>query len=143
MTTSDSIIEQARALIGATGHRVTKPRLDTLTVLLDRNSALSHGDLREIMPEMDRVSLYRTLEWLLEQNLAFRIDTDGHHRYSAHAEEKSHHQHPHFCCNNCGLTTCLSDVFKSAAIKIPSGFKITDVELLVKGLCKACVKSSK
>lgn len=128
---------QARELIRETGHRVTRPRLETLSTLMLSDQALSHGDLRARMPDMDRVSLYRSLEWLVEHNLIFRIDTDGQHRYHADPHEHQGHQHPHFCCTACGLTTCLDEA-RPATIHVPRGFTITEIELLVKGLCRSC-----
>ena len=126
----------ARELIRQTGHRVTKPRLETLSALLSNNKALSHGDLRTLFPNMDRVSLYRNLEWLLKHQLIYRIETNGQQLYNSNGHHMQSH-HPHFCCNSCGLSTCLTDTKKSNII-VPNGFKITEIELVVKGLCDAC-----
>lgn len=137
MTVSEEYFQQARKLISQTGNRVTKPRLETLAALLSSNKALSHGDLRKLFPTMDRVSLYRSLEWLLDHQLVYRIETNGQHLYNANDQHHTHHHHPHFCCNKCGLSTCLSDP-NETVINVPSGFKITEIELIVKGLCSNC-----
>jgi len=129
-------LTRARELIRATAGRATRPRLQTLAALLGSDRALGHADLRERLPDMDRVSRYRSLEWLLEQGLAFRIDDAGHPRYGASHQEQDH-QHPHFRCTACGMTTCLSDV-ASPAVRLPRGFRTTEVEMLVKGRCRAC-----
>ena len=139
MTVSDEVFQQARELISKTGNRVTKPRLDTLRTLLSTDKALSHRDLRALFPDMDRVSLYRSLEWLLQHQLIYRIETDGQQLYNANHQHHTHHHHPHFCCTKCGLSTCLSDT-KEAEINVPSGFQITDIELVVKGLCNKCAQ---
>ncbi len=140
MANEQQVQNQARELIRKTGHRITKPRLETLIALLSTPQALTHRELRALMPDMDRVSLYRSLEWLIEQNLAFRIDTDGQHRYNADAHEHEDHEHPHFCCTDCGMTTCL-DTDKPTNISVPGGFKVSEIKLLVKGLCKDCAPS--
>ena len=129
-------LTRARELIRATDGRATRPRLRTLAALLDSEQALSHGELRQRMPDLDRVSLYRSLEWLLEAGLAFRIDAAGQHRYGASHQEQDHH-HPHFRCTGCGMTTCLSDV-TNPIVRLPRGFRTTTVELLVTGLCTSC-----
>lgn len=58
--------------------RVTQPRVRVLTLLLNAEHALSHTDIISLMAAtgdepLDRVTIYRVLEWLLEQQLVHRI----------------------------------------------------------------------
>lgn len=127
----------ARSLISAAGGRVTRPRVVALMALVEAGRTVSHADLHRRLPEVDRVTLYRTLEWLVEQHLAHRVaDADGVRRYGP-SLPRDEHRHPHFHCKRCGLTTCLEQVH-NPPIKLPGGFESGDVEILVKGLCKTC-----
>jgi len=125
----------ARQLISAAGGRQTKPRALVLAALMRSSGMLSHADFQNMLPTVDRVSLYRALDWLAEHQLAHRTTgMDGVRRYG-----KSHngHKHPHFQCTNCGLTTCLEQDIR-LSIEIPRGFQQSMLEVLVKGLCNTC-----
>ena len=127
----------ARSLISTAGGRVTRPRVVALMALLEAGRTVSHADLHRRLPDLDRVTLYRALDWLAEHHLAHRVaDADGVRRYGPSLPQDEH-RHPHFHCTRCGLTTCL-ELVNNPSIKLPGGFTSADVEVLVKGLCKTC-----
>src|SRR5208283_3153921 len=53
-----------RNLICAAGGRQTRPRIVALKALLKADRTVSHADLHRRLPDIDRVSLYRALDWL-------------------------------------------------------------------------------
>jgi len=53
--------------------------------------------------------------------------TEGHH----------HDDHVHFICQQCGATLCLNDVI-APEIRLPKGFSINQIQVVVKGTCKDC-----
>lgn len=127
----------ARSLIGTAGGRVTQPRIAALSALLAAGRAVSHADLHRRLPGLDRVTLYRALDWLAEHHLAHRVsDADGVRRYGP-SRPQDEHCHPHFHCTRCGLTTCLEQV-AAPPITLPAGFAAADVAILVKGSCRNC-----
>jgi Fur family ferric uptake transcriptional regulator len=129
----------ARRLIAAAGGRVTRPRVVALVALLETGRTVSHAELHRCLPTLDRVTLYRALDWLAEHRLAHRVsDADGIHRYGPSLSQDQH-RHPHFQCMRCGFTTCLEKT-KNASIRLPEGFSLDEVEILVKGLCKSCTR---
>ena len=74
--TALAITERARAALRATGERVTPARLRVYAALLDSAQALSHHELESALgtvEPVDRVTLYRVLDWLVEQGLAHRV----------------------------------------------------------------------
>ena len=129
--------EQARTLIRSQGERVTKPRIQTLSRLLEHSQALTHGELRQLMPDLNRVSLYRSLEWLIEQKLVLRIDVDGHHRYAACRYDHQSNHSAHFHCMVCGRVQCLHNDL-APHVQLPPGFVVQRAELLVSGVCEKC-----
>lgn len=130
----------AQALLVRRGARATRGRIDVLAVLLASGDALSHHDVEGRLPrghDIDRVTLYRVLEWLTAQGLAHKVAGDDRiWRFSAagHAEEGAH---AHFQCSDCGRVICLDEA-SIPAIPLPEGFRRVEVEVTVKGTCDAC-----
>lgn len=127
--------------IATTGGRQTRPRIVALTALLEAGRTLSHAQLHERLPDLDRVSLYRALDWLANHGLAHRLtDGDGVRRYGP-SEPSADHHHAHFHCTGCGRTVCLSKVLPPP-IALPKGYRQAAVEVLVRGLCGNCVATA-
>jgi len=64
----------AQALLAERGARATRARIDVLSALLAADEALSHHDVERRLArghDIDRVTLYRVLEWLTGQGLVF------------------------------------------------------------------------
>ena len=134
---SSPVVTLARQLITGAGGRQTRPRIDVLTALLDDGRTLSHAQLHERLPDVDRVSLYRALDWLTESHLAHRLtDADGVRRYGLNESAQAHH-HAHFQCTRCGQTTCLPKA-RSSVVALPRGYRQTGIEVLITGLCCSC-----
>lgn len=134
-------VPAARRRIRAAGERLTAPRAAVLAVLLDSETALTHheveGALRGGNP-VDRVTVYRVLDWLVALGLAHRIPgEDRTWRFRAN-RDPAHGPHAHFTCSRCGKTVCLEDVSAPSRVRLPAGFLPQKVELTVRGLCAAC-----
>ncbi len=134
-----AITERARSALRATGERVTPARLRVYVALLDSARALSHHELESTLgagTPVDRVTLYRVLDWLVEQGLAHRVaGLDRVWRFSIAHE--SHASHAHFQCNRCGKVICLGEPATNR-VPLPRGFRSEAVELTVKGRCAEC-----
>ncbi|MBK8768121.1 MAG: hypothetical protein IPM01_27380 [Burkholderiaceae bacterium] len=80
-TLTNELLDEARRQVRGQGARVTYPRVRVFAELLQAHEALSHLDLqRRIEHEshaepIDRVTLYRVLEWLVEAGwpIVFRV----------------------------------------------------------------------
>lgn len=124
--------------------RHTDCRLETLSVFISKNFAISHNDLEEILvPAFDRVTLYRTLKTFLEKGIIHKVlDDEGTPKYalcSPHfcSTDEHRHNHVHFKCFTCGKTQCL-DTTIIPEISLPKGFVAKDFNLLIQGFCNAC-----
>ncbi|MFZ6798928.1 Fur family transcriptional regulator [Undibacterium sp. Di24W] len=140
--------------------RVTQARLDVLSVLLKQHRAMSHTEMQDALPAMDRVTLYRALDCLADAGLAHKITGDDRvFRFSTgselnvSAETSQHinpiqHQHGHFKCTRCSKVFCLEQpaashtlsdqlqaTLDSTALK---GFQSHDIEVTIKGWCDRC-----
>lgn len=128
-------------MVRAHALRTTGSRIDVLACLLAARRALSHNDIEERLKEnrqIDRTSIYRILEWLTKKQLAHKlIGDDGIWRFVAEAQEEVHN-HAHFQCVQCGKMTCLAGDMPLQAIPLPSGHRLQQIELTVKGYCPDC-----
>jgi Fur family ferric uptake transcriptional regulator len=128
-------------LIRHAGGRVTAARTRVLTSLLDAERALTHLEIAERLShdgELDRVTLYRTLDWLVEQALAHRVaGEDRTWRFNASPSGEVH-EHAHFKCTQCGQVFCMESLTTALAVQLPAGFRSHHIELSIKGLCPDC-----
>ncbi|HEY9047563.1 MAG TPA: transcriptional repressor [Ohtaekwangia sp.] len=122
--------------------RSTPSRLEILHLFLNKDYALSHGDIeKEINNELDRVTVYRTLKTFLDKGLIHKVlDDEGSLKYALCNDTCSktghHHDHVHFKCTNCGQTNCLE--VEVPAVKLPKGYRANEVNLLIQGICERC-----
>ncbi|RJQ47090.1 MAG: transcriptional repressor [Gammaproteobacteria bacterium] len=132
----------AEDMIRHTGARVTTARVRVLASLLKAGRALSHHEIASLLNRgyvVDRVTVYRVLEWLIRQRLAHKIPGDDRVWRFNVADEKRAGQHAHFRCNCCCRVFCLKDTGKSCSIRLPQGYRAQKLELTVKGLCAECL----
>lgn len=138
--------DAAEEAIRATGARMTRPRIMVLAILLQAERALTHTEVESRLPramDVDRVTIYRVLEWLTEQGLAHKIAGDDRvWRFNA-ADHAHKGPHAHFQCSDCGEVICLEEAHDKPAVKLPAGYKQQQVELTIKGLCADCVPAAK
>ncbi|MCB1954857.1 MAG: transcriptional repressor [Rhodocyclaceae bacterium] len=128
-------------LIAARGGRVTRTRTAVLSVLFEAGRPISHDEVGEALAAQgighDRVTLYRTLDWLVGNDLAHKVaGPDRAWRFNAVRDEG--HQHAHFQCDRCGKVFCLESLQPAIAATLPSGFRLGRAELTFHGLCPAC-----
>ncbi len=122
--------------------RSTHCRSEILRVFLKRNEALSHADLeKEIDEDIDRVTIYRTLNTFLDKGIIHRVlDYSGSTRYALCNDcslRDHNHEHVHFKCRICGHTSCLDPV-KVPQLELPKGYVIGEVNVLIEGRCNKC-----
>ena len=134
-------VPAAQGRIRAAGERLTAPRTAVLAVLLEARRALTHHEIESALGPgipVDRVTVYRVLDWLVTLGLAHRIPgEDRTWRFGA-SRDPSHGPHAHFTCSRCGKTVCLDGVATPPDVKVPRGFVPQKVELTVQGLCASC-----
>ncbi len=136
----------AEDMVRTVDARITRPRVAVLAVLLEAPRALTHHEVitqvRRVL-RVDRVTVYRVLDWLVANHLAHRIAGDDRvWRFNAAAGEHLG-DHVHFQCNRCGRVTCIEDIAPAPRIALPIGFRSQHVEIMVKGFCGGCPQSGR
>jgi Fur family ferric uptake transcriptional regulator len=133
------VLQAAMTRVRASGGKVTPARVNILGLLIEAGRALSHHDIEDKLRRIaatDRVTLYRVLEWLVDQRLAHRVSsTDRVWRYSIVGAEQ--HDHPHFHCDQCGRLLCMERL-ATQQLRLPRGYRSERIELTVKGVCADC-----
>ena len=142
-------MKRTTELLKTNGLRRTAARELILQLLDNARRPLSHQDIlkrREGARRLDRVTVYRTLEALLHAGLLHRIQgTDGTWRFCRHKSEspgKCAGNHIHFLCSKCDRMSCLPEQ-PLPWVKAPAGATIHSKQLVVHGLCAACVSKDK
>jgi len=121
------------------GIRVTEQRLSVYRALAED---LTHPSadaifarLKKTSPTISQATVYRTLEFLEEENLIRRVSgPESLGRFDANLS-----QHQHLFCRECGKFSdiSLSDFAQQTLPKI-SGFTVEDVDIRLVGLCSNC-----
>lgn len=133
----------AEVAIRATGARVTQGRIQVLSVLQQADRALTHHEVEARVlaaAPLDRVTIYRVLDWLTREQIAHKIPGDDRVWRFTIAGRQQAHQHAHFQCTDCSQVICLDDVPSTLRPRLPAGYRSVGVEVTVKGQCRACVR---
>jgi Fe2+/Zn2+ uptake regulation proteins len=121
----------------------TESRRKILQLFLNEQGAMAHADIEKKAGEkFDRVTIYRTLQTFVEKGIIHSIPTaDNSIRYALCKDDCSeghhHDNHVHFVCDQCDKTECLEQVIVPE-VKLPIGYKISRIEMVISGICKDC-----
>ncbi len=128
------------------GHRLTPQRLAILQILEDDGGHLSPATIYEQavqrLPGLTEATVYRTLDFLVRNGLAFVAHTgDGHLVY-----ESSRRNHHHLICRECGHSVeiepdLLTTLF--AQFQERTGYQIDSAHITFFGLCPDCARKAK
>lgn len=123
--------------------RNSTTKSEIITLLEKRNTALTHKDFQDFFDNsIDRVTIYRALDRLVEEEKIHRIaNLDGGVQYALcktcnHVIEDHHHDHVHFSCLRCKKTTCIENC--SPKIELPENYSIQEKQILIMGICPNC-----
>ena len=133
-------------MLAAADLDATENRMRVLEVVGNNRFPLSANDIFKTLERssgINRVTVYRILELLVDHGIVERLSTGGRAAYYGLAPNDFHEAHPHFYCKSCGQMDCLNpeflDVNTEPLWKTFPG-RIDKVEVRVDGLCKNCVK---
>jgi Fur family transcriptional regulator, ferric uptake regulator len=126
------------------GFRVTAQRMAVLHVLRHSRSHLSPSEIyqraRQTLPGLTETTVYRTLDFLARNGLAWPVRMQkGHLVY-----ELAGSQHHHLICRQCGGElevdhTLLKKLY--AKLEAASGYRLSEDHVTLFGLCPECQKT--
>jgi len=133
-------------LLGEAKLEATPNRLRVLETVGDNSYPLSVDDIfstLERSSSINRVTVYRIIDLLVDRGVVERLSTGGRAFYYGLAPNTHHQSHPHFYCKSCGQMDCLNpesiDVKTDPLWKTFPG-RIDKLEVRLDGLCKNCLK---
>lgn len=125
--------------------RYSKQKEEVLKVVLE---SYDHPDAQKIykvvkknIPNISLGTVYRNLNTLVEEKLIRRVrNQDGNDRY-----DKTLTNHNHVKCEICGKVCDISiliDDSNVCMIEKETGFKITNCNFNINGICEDCMKGN-
>jgi len=122
--------------------KVTPIRMELLTLLANHGVALPYSEIQKQLKSFDRVTLYRTINALMDNGIVHKASTSGDETYYALCSQQCSkhchkHEHIHFKCTQCGEVSCVH-IEQAFNISLPN-YQIDDVSIEVTGVCKKCV----
>jgi len=124
----------------------TPNRLRVLEIIGRNNFPLSAADIHETLARsaaINRTTVYRILDLLVENQIVARIATGGRAAYYGMAPNARHQAHPHFYCTRCGRMDCLTpDTVNIDFHAFENTFpgRIDKFEMRLDGICRNCLK---
>ncbi|PHM38439.1 PerR [Xenorhabdus mauleonii] len=138
------LLTQAENICLSRGVRLTPQRLEILRLITEQPSAISAYDLldllREVEPQAKPPTVYRGLEFLLEQGFIHKIESTNSYVICHHFEEPSHTS-AMFICEDCGSVAEKDAKDVESAIQQlaqGAGFHLRNSVIEVHGLCFSC-----
>ncbi|MGH2559105.1 MAG: Fur family transcriptional regulator [Thermomicrobiales bacterium] len=124
------------------GYRLTGPRRDVVSAVLQRRRPFSAEQLVAELPGIGRATIYRTLEILASIDVLTRLLQPGGH--PAYVVGIPGHRH-HLVCSECGTTVaftrCPVDELVTDLVR-DTDFSIHGHHLEVFGVCPTCQESA-
>lgn len=133
-------------ILVVSGVEATVNRIHVLEAIGNNNYPLTAMDIFTIVDRMqsiNRVTVYRILDLLVEKKILERLNVGSRAAYYGLAPNENHAPHPHFYCTECGQMDCLnSESIHINTDRLRKTFpgKIKKVEIRVDGICKNCLK---
>ena len=133
-------------LLNSSKLEANENRLRVLEVVGNNKYPLSAADIFKTLERggsINRVTVYRILDLLVDHGVIERLSTGGRAFYFGLAPNDYHRPHPHFYCKHCGQMDCLDP--ESLGVDADLLWKtfpgqIDKVEVRVDGICKNCLR---
>lgn len=119
----------------------TPIRRQVLALFMNSNKALQHSDIEQRLPQIDRITLYRTLQTFVKKRLVHVIPTDRksiQYAYGRVAPKAGRERHIHFSCEICGDTQCMDLPLQLDISEISRRYAVKSVEVILRGVCGVC-----
>lgn len=127
-----------RALLKDNGFSLTNPRLKVFDALVGQEP-LTMRQLTVKVSSIDRASVYRTVELFEKLGIVHRIVTGW--KYKIELSDRFMEHHHHLTCIRCGKTVAMNEAKLEQFIEqiaFEHGFKPTEHQIELQGICKTC-----
>lgn len=145
-TNLEKLLAQAESLCQQRNVRLTPQRLEVLRLMAEQPGAISAYDLLDLLrvaePQAKPPTVYRALDFLLEQGFIHRVESANSYVLCHHFEESTHTS-ALFICDRCKIVTERTTVGIEEALALlaqQSGFTLRHSVVEAHGLCTECGK---
>ena len=119
----------------------TAMRVLILRAMMAARRAVSLADLEEELDTVDKSTIFRAITLFHAHHLIHCIDDgSGSLKYAVCSDDCNcvvSDLHSHFYCERCHRTFCFENIHVPM-VNLPSGFTVTDVNYVLKGVCPEC-----
>jgi Fe2+ or Zn2+ uptake regulation protein len=126
--------------MATSGFRFTPQRRQVYQILLHKRDHPTANEVflraKQELPDISMATVYNCLDALVRCGLVRQVNLDrAATRFCPNMEE-----HCHFHCDQCGgiFDIDYNPEQAQAQIPLPSGYKMTHFEIVIRGLCGAC-----
>ncbi|MEE3651261.1 MULTISPECIES: zinc uptake transcriptional repressor Zur [unclassified Brenneria] len=143
-TNQDKLLAQAEQICQHRGVRLTPQRLEVLRLMMQQAGAISAYDLLDLLrisePQAKPPTVYRALDFLLEQGFIHRVESNNSYVLCHHIDSHSHTS-ALFICDRCGQVTerqteGVEETLRDLAQQ--SGFTLHHSVIEAHGFCESC-----
>lgn len=113
--------------------RLTKHRQEVLSALESASEALSAAQIHSLLPQINLVTIYRTLEYFTNEGLTKRLYLNDQEAQYELADEPHHHAVCDYCDRVIHFTVDEAALLKHFSFK---DFNISDIDITVRGHCQ-------
>lgn len=145
----EKILSQAKKICQARNVRLTPQREEVLRLIAAQPCAISAYDLLDLLrisePQAKPPTIYRGLEFLLEQGFIHKIESTNSYVICHHFEDPEHTS-VMLICDSCGsVAESNGQTVETAIIKLAkkTGFQLSHTVVESHGLCSPCYKIEK
>ncbi|MBP2169321.1 Fur family zinc uptake transcriptional regulator [Erwinia toletana] len=140
----EQLLSQAEQLCQQRNVRLTPQRLEVLRLMTEQKGAISAYDLLDLLrvsePQAKPPTVYRALDFLLEQGFIHRVESNNSYVVCHHFEE-AEHSSAMLICDRCGSVNekhaaGVEDILQVLARQ--SGFVLRHSVIEAHGLCVGC-----
>lgn len=144
ITSAERILSQAEVICQQRSVRLTPQRMEVLRLMTEHNASISAYDLLDLLrasePQAKPPTVYRALDFLLEQGFIHRVESTNSYVVCHHFEEPSHTS-AMLICDRCGSVTeqhadGVEEILKKLALK--TGFTLAHSVIEAHGFCQQC-----
>ncbi len=140
----EKLLAKAENLCQQRNVRLTPQRLEVLRLMAQQPGAISAYDLLDLLrvtePQAKPPTIYRALDFLLEQGFIHRVESANSYVLCHHFEE-SPHTSALFICDRCKIVTERTTIRIEEALQLlakQSGFVLRHSVVEAHGLCAEC-----
>lgn len=137
----DNVI-RLKKLLSQKGYSITMPRLKVFEALQEAHHPTTVTQLSNTLKDVDRVSIYRTIELFEKIGIVHRVWTGFKSKIELSDAFSSHHHH--FTCVKCGKTIGLESDKLETVLKDfgqEYNFELTHHSVELSGYCGSCLNS--